>query len=832
MQVVAQSQSKLKIEVDHQPLNVFLLELREKHQFQLVYDENLASNYFVSISGEFKNQEALISKALKGLKLEYKKSGEVFIIYPKSKNIAKNDTLHRHKIQGQVLEASTYEPLPYSNILVNNKIVESDQKGYFSYVASNDSSFSLKISHLGYYIYDTVITRDLNRTFFLHPSLKQLGEITVTNNIIEKSTHIGDKPGNITLNHNIAPFLPGYGDNSVFNLVRLMPGILAAGEQSSDLMIWGSYEGQSKISFDGFTVFGLKNYNDNIGVVNPLIIKNIDVYKGGYDASFGDRVGGIVNISGKDGNRKNAGLNLSINNSTINALLEVPILKKSTLTAAVRKTYYELYDPVKQNINRKRNDNSNGNENGTTNYSVDLNALPDYNFSDFNLKYSLSGNNGDLFYISYYYGGDDFNYELEGDVANTRIFRTETEENQQMGGSAFYSKNWGNGNSSNIIFAYSSLENNSFEENKTENLRNGKEKTQKFGTIDNQISESYIELKNRVVFPKGQNMELGFGYIENKSKLLSTSFESTVLNQDLVSKRFYGFVQDNVPLGKYFQFKGGMRATYSSDFNKLYIEPKISFALHIDETWKINAAWGIYNQYIAKVSQVDSVYNYSYFWTIPDRENIPVLHGEHFVGGLKYFKNDLTICLEGFYKTTTGLARFHRGNNRIERGFYDGEAQSKGLDFYIKKEYKNNLIWLAYTLSKTEERFTFQRIYEYSPALHDQRHELKIAGIVNIKSFYLSANYVFGSGFEKTRETLEEVETDIPVYKRLDASLVYRFTPKKFNMEAGLSILNILNYENLKFSNLSRVSTGALSSVNVYAEAVPFSPSLFLKLKF
>ena len=39
-----------------------------------------------------------------------------------------------------------------------------------------------------------------------------------------------------------------------------VPGILAAGEQSNDLLIWGGYESHSQIKFDGFTVFGLKNF--------------------------------------------------------------------------------------------------------------------------------------------------------------------------------------------------------------------------------------------------------------------------------------------------------------------------------------------------------------------------------------------------------------------------------------------------------------------------------------------------------------------------------------------------------------------------------------------
>ncbi len=836
VEIHAQDGQKIVLEVANQPLNEILLDLREQYGFQLAYDEDLVSGFKTSISKEFNSKEELISYILMNLPLQFEKSGEVFMIFPKTKSYVKADSTERLKIQGQILEASTYEPLPYSNILVNSQAVISDQKGYFSYIASADSTFSVQISHLGYYIYDTVFSNSINSKFFLQPSIKELGEIVVENSFIEKSTHIGDKPGKISMNHTIAPYLPGYGDNTLFNLVRLMPGVLASGEQSADLLIWGSYEGQSITQFDGFTVFGLKNYNDNIGVINPLVIKNIEVYKGGYEAKYGDRVGGFINITGKNGNRKKPSFTASINNSTINSLVEVPVTKKSSLLAAFRKTYYELYDPTEINFLGRRNNESNNNQQNSGNsrnksFSVDLNAIPDYNFTDANLKYSLLGDNGNLFYISLYGGGDNFNYDVEGDLVNAKLLRNETEENNQKCASALYGKTWKNGNSSNLSIAYSSLKNNSTEKNLVLQL-SGKTRVQNDHNIENQITEFYIQSENSVAFPNGNSLEFGAGYIQNESKTLSKLFDKTNLDQELLSQRFYGFVQDNLPIGKGFILKAGLRANYSATLNKFYLDPKLSISLKFEEHWKFNAAWGIYNQFITKVSQVDSIANHDFFWTISDEKQTPVLNANHLVGGLSYHKNDFTVCLEGYFKHTDGLARFYNGNAKVEKGFYSGETRSYGLDIFIKKEYKNNMAWVSYSLSKSEERLAFFRNSLYRSAWHDQRHELKVAGILNVKSFYFSANYVFGSGFERTKNFLDDGETDIPVYSRLDAAIIYKFTPRKVKMEAGLSVLNVLNHENLKFSNLRRVKTSSINSVNVYAEAVPFSPSLFFKIKF
>jgi len=67
-------------------------------------------------------------------------------------------------------------------------------------------------------------------------------------------------------------------------------------------------------------------------------------------------------------------------------------------------------------------------------------------------------------------------------------------------------------------------------------------------------------------------------------------------------------------------------------------------------------------------------------------------------------------------------------------------------------------------------------------------------------------------------------------YSRLDASIIYKFLVKKVNVEAGLSVLNVLDTENIKYSNFTRIPLTQLNSVNIQEEAMPFTPSLFLKL--
>jgi len=137
--------------------------------------------------------------------------------------------------------------------------------------------------------------------------------------------------------------------------------------------------------------------------------------------------------------------------------------------------------------------------------------------------------------------------------------------------------------------------------------------------------------------------------------------------------------------------------------------------------------------------------------------------------------------------------------------------------------------WVSYTLSKTEELLSYDISGKYQLAPQDQRHEIKFAGIYNLKAFYFSADYVYGSGFE-IMKNFSTVNSTIPVYSRLDVAVIYKFNKGIFNGDVGFSILNVLNKTNIKYSNLKRIETGTTDLINVGSEAVPFTPTLFLKL--
>jgi hypothetical protein len=833
------------------PLSEVLVELRDSYGFQFSYSENELSKYKVSLSKTFQSPREAVEYLISGFPLSLKMLGNVFIIIPDKKQAQPTVV---NKITGRVVDALSYEPLPFSHIIINNYSTISDANGHFAFTSKADSLLHVKISHIGYYGYDSIHRSGKNLRFELHPSVKELGEITVKRNVSNLNLEpvSGLKTGDIKLNNYVANYLPGQGDNAVFNVLRLMPGIQVAGEQASDLLIWGSQEGQSRVVFDGYTIFGLKNYNDNISVVNPFLVKDIKIKKGGFDARYGNRVGGLVHITGINGNQIKPAFSFNINNTTLNAMIEVPLFKKSTLVGAYRQSFYNLYNSDDFNIFAPTRQATNPNSNASRRFdNIDVSVLPDsYRFSDFNLKYSYNFSNGDLASISYYHGGDDFTLLSNASIVrnqpgmgnNSTSFDFELENieyHRQSGISALYSHQWEQGDISKLSLSRSVFNKISTEKIFSDNDGAGTVTNRDSSQVNNNTVENTFKLTHLVYFQNGHSLELGSGVSLNHANLTSfirfSNFDSLHQETNYQFNRLFFYINDYFPMGPLWVLNTGARLSYSGEASKkIYFDPRVSLSYKATNEWTFSASWGIYHQFMYKLAAIDRDENYSWFW-VTANQFLPVLQARHHVVSANYHKNGFTANIDGYYKTTNNISRRQvlikqtpRSTN-INFNVQTGNMRSAGLDLYLKQEFGQHQAWIAYTLSRTTESLAdnISDLPEYSLSPFHQLHEFKIAALFNIRSFYLSGNYVYGSGIQLLSNMF-----NAPVsYHRLDAAATYRLKRPCFTLETGFSVLNIFNTENLKYQNLININlTRNLGEVKIYTGAVPFTPTLFLKL--
>lgn len=801
----------VKVNANNQPLNEVFIKLQKTYGIQLSFNDKLLSECIVSDSTIYITPKQAITSLLSNCNLAYELNNDVFIIYPSEYSEVK--LAHKNKpniFAGHISDLMNTEPLPFSNLQIDNSGLIADASGNFA-IKSQDSTIYLKVSYVGYYLLDTTLFPGTNQHIKLTPSTVGLKEVVINSNATLYNTHIGEKSGLIKLNHKVAPFLPGNNDNTIFNLLRLQPGILAAGEQANDVSIWGSYKGQTLVLFDGIPLFNISSFDNKIGVINPQIIKDIEVLKGGFNAHIGERVGGIVNITGKSGNLDKITANLNLNNQTLNGIISIPIAGKYTLQASFRQTYNQLLNW--QNISGKEPD-----------YKLDT-YNPKFQFKDMNLKFTGITDKGDNYYLSLLGNNDAFSYEYSDNSENRHYVKWNEVTKQQLGGSFFYSKNWERTGITNTRISYSSLESSIYDTTLYENFHIPQARIKRISYITNSISEMSVKTDHYFPTVKRHNISIGLGYTNNTTAFEQDTIAVTRKSKIEYANRISTYFKDNISVFEKISVQPGLRIDYQTNISKPYIQPRIDATIKTFEGLKFNLAWGVFNQFITESSLVDDLGNQWYHWNICDDKIIAVLRGIHNIAGFSYENKGFNFTAEGFYKITKGLSRtIHESRNSFK--MHTGQSKSLGVDFFVKKDFKKHDFWIAYTLSKTEEYFSYFKTSDYQLSPQDQRHEVKAATLLNFSPYFISLNYVYGSGLANSAR-LSRLKEVIP-YKRFDIAFLYKFNTKKIKLETGLSIVNVLNTKNVGYYNISNLP----GNKTIYSSATPFTPTVFLNIGF
>ena len=509
---------------------------------------------------------------------------------------------------------------------------------------------------------------------------------------------------------------------------------------------------------------------------------------------------------------------------TLNGMVEIPIAKKGSLILAFRHTYYELYDPNDLDfLIRQNNDADSTND-------VNVSIKPDYKFRDLNIKYSTRmGKNDDLFYVSFYGGTDNFAYNIDETFKNFQFQKNAKEENSQSGASVFYGKKWSATNRSNFSLSYSSIRSKYTDDVRLIFPQFSKTDQLKDKYTDNLLNEVSIKVDNSFNLNAWHKLMAGAEILTNRVELVEDTFNVNYLRLKKESPRLNLYAMDNISLGKMMTIKGGLRLAHAIGLEKIYFDPRVSMSIVPNKKLRFNLAWGIYHQFIAQSSVLDGSGNYRYIWTVSDNEDVPILSAYHYVFGSSFTSSGFTFNIDAYYKQTDGLTRFIRSLQYDIEDVFTGKSKSYGVDFLFKHDFRSHSFWISYSLSRTEELFEYFNDGKYRRAPQDQRHEVKLAGLLNFDPLFLSADYVYGSGFPDYVYNQQQSEISSHTYSRLDVSIIYKFLNRKLNGEVGLSILNVLNRENFKLANFERIPTNQTSSINIYAEAIPFTPTLFLK---
>lgn len=793
---------ELRLTVVNKPLNIVLNSLN----VEISFDDKALADYNVTVAKTFRSPEEVINFLLKDKPFKVEKINGVYVISSIGKETEKliSSAVARktHIISGELHDCSTGEPLPYAYIQTAKGVATANEAGFFSLAFDTDAPVEIQVQYIGYGILDTLLNIGKHRLPMAAKTI-ELNEIIVNISPSLMLMESGKISGEVRINPQTARYLPGSVDNSVFNLMRMLPGVRASGEPSEDLIVWGSNIGESQLIYDGFTVYGMKAFNDQISAVNPYLAKDMRLLKGGFDASTGNCIGAVAEITGMEGDFNKPSVKANISNFTTNIYASVPIMKRVAFSAACRQTFYNLYNQTRTSAQKEEHD-SQGNLSGVY---ID----PQYDFRDINLKLAGSASNNDRYYISLYGADDRFNFS-----ATQLTYEVDAaEKNRQYGAAAAYNRMWNNGNNTKLMLSFSRITANI--DNVSSINPNQSVPLQK-NHIDNSIQDFSFSLEQRFNINERHQMHIG-----GKWQLYANELN----NEDRRINNPSLYVTDNILLGN-LSLQAGLRADMILS-GKPYLQPRLSAQYGVSEEWKMTASFGLYNQFLTRIPYQYGADSYQLVWSLSDTT---FLSSTHFSLGTAFSKNGWLLSVEGYSKKNkNGLYIL---NNRV----YPTDNSILGADLYVKKQWKQNTIFGSYSFVNT------------SQPQNTTGQEIKAGGVYAFHQFFFSSTYVYGTGFpyltvgghghgQDEQETghgqshgqkhQEADNNSGKPYSRLDLSLTYRLQLNKIRLQMGGSMLNVFNTNNIKYNYRLADQNNV---INIYTRAASLTPILFLEMIF
>lgn len=766
-------------------------------------------------------------------------------------------------VTGYVKDLQTKENLLYCNVSSDeNRGTMTNDLGFFSFEIAAKDSVRILVSHLGYKRKDTVVATSKISVIYLQSSDIMMDAIEVTQ--YEKQVlAMAPQPEKVGFNPVKSKNIPRVSNDDLANALLLIPGVNFFHGSSSGLSIRGSVPTDNLVLFDGIPVLETSHLLGNMSVLNSKYVQQAYISRGGFDAEFGGRVAGLIELTGKSGKNNKPYLDVSANLLNANVLANVPITNKFSVTAAWRRSFidqwqnylfYRLVEGVPAD--------------NTTNDVVSSAIYPTIQYQDLNAKLSFHPSDKIEFNLNVLYGSDYQSRDFG--LFNTKeYYRNELMQSENKG--VAFNWHWQMNNQwyHSITAGYSNLDKEIIDESgeleeltevienpgqgkgKGKGLLKTKEKTYERFAYDIDNGNNYIE-EYRVSW----KTEFKTGILRNQAGL---GWSANSFTYDFYANRTHSeypvdsivnsaeqylmnaFLQQYIQLTDELSFRWGIRMNVDFATRKTYWQPRGGIEFSPSREFKVHYSGGVYHQFLTGIKRFDSEGHFNPVWYLPGENGEGVVKSEHHIFGVKFNKDGWYINAEGYLKNSKGKLNLYaepvNSGDDWEIAYipHSSNERSKGIDLFIQKKHGILNHMVGYSLSKSEEQIEGILYEQWIPAYNDRLHRLKLTEMITWKNWTLTGSWDIASGLPVTNFTDEntlENNTRTDYFSQLDLALVKRFQTKHLSLNAGVSLLNVLNRKNIVEVDFLRF-TSETESLTVRSDisALGFTPVFFIDFK-
>lgn len=839
-------EATFSIRCKEKKLSVLLEELSGSYKYKFAYDADRFSTLSTTLDMDQTSIDEFLSALCRQHSLGYKLIEGTYVLFPAP---ASKQATARTRIQGKVSDVTSGESLAYSYLYFAQTGTLTNEMGHFTLENNTSKPLTISIAHLGYHRLDTIIQPGFSGFLNLKliPFPMELAQV----NIKSREKNILELPAQsdaIAFNPKQTANIPRVDENDMVNALTLIPGVNFLGGPYSGLSIRGGSPSENLVTIDGIPVLETNHLFGNVSALNAKFVKQAFVSRGGYDVSNGDRISGIVELVGKTGRQSRPDAEVSANLINGNAFAAVPVGKKVSLSGAFSQSYVDRW----QNYLFNRLQSISAPGDAVTFGDDGISLTPMIRYRDVNGKLAIRPNEHQEINVNFLLSDDSMYKGFEFD--NERSFKEEEADGHSWGSGinwSVQSGKWLNKLSASWI----GLERSSLiEAGRTAQQSNrgkGKKNPNKGASYEmesslNKVEEQKLSWQSEISHTIFQH-KFGAGWVSDqisyRFKVQKTSGGIPIdsLNDRRESHIYHAYYQQQVNPWKPLKLRAGLRADYSAESGKVIYQPRAGIYLSPIENLQFYYLAGKYAQYLSQIRRTDIYGNFDQVWYLPDETNQGLLTSVHHVAGVRFEKGKLLLNFELYQKATEGkmnlFASLYKKNNetRIDYMAYPGNEINKGIDVFIQYQGTQWTQMLAYTLSKSRERYEEFNGGEYFPSFNDQRHRLRLVEMYRIKNWIASASWAFSTGFPVPFTGAEEDLVQLNRmnnFSQLDLGLVRRFRYKHFALDAGASLLNVLDRKNILESDFfSLTDATGTSTMRSELSAISFTPVFYINIR-
>ena len=730
-------------------------------------------------------------------------------------------------LSGYITDVETNEKLIGVNVLLPelNLGTTTNEYGFYSISIPNGDQEML-ISYLGFKNFTEKINllEDNILNIKLFPEVELLEEVVVKDNLERINLRSPQMSLNSLAINTIKKMPAALGEVDIIRSITLLPGVTNGGEGASGFNVRGGAADQNLILLDEAIIFNSSHLFGFFSVFNPDAIKDIKLFKGGIPANYGGRVSSVLNIYQKDGNSNDFSAEGGIGLISSRLLLEGPLKKeKGSFLLGGRSSYVHFFLPLIESVKDNKA------------YFYDLNTKLSYTIDPKNNLY-LSGYFGrDVFDIS-----NLFNNAYGNSVANFRwnhLFSNQLFSNLSLIYSDYDYR---------LDFSFADFEWNSSIVNM--NLKyDFKHYLSEKIKLEYGLNSIYYKFDPGLIEPTKEDSSIQVNKLTDKyaiesslytginyqfSPKTSIQFGGRLSNFIRLGQKLNTYVDDdpifyNSALKIYQGSEPNGKIDYSRGTvlkNFLYLEPRLAFAYQNKPSQSFKVSYNRMAQYLHLISNTNSPTPID-IWAPSGKFIDPQILDQFAIGYFKTFNsNRYNLEFEVFHKLIQNRLDYIDGaeliaNDAIEQVLLAGEAKARGIELLVRKNEGKLTGWIAYTLSRSEQRTPGRTSSEvginngnwyFTP--YDKTHDISITANYGLnKKWDFNANFLFQTGqpitypeaqYQFMNFSIPNYETRnssrLPNYHRLDLSAIYSpdRKDKAFSGQWVFSVFNAYNRQN------------------------------------